>query len=197
MTLADAISWIGDRPLAAAAALAVLAGIGLVAGRRRGRVPDVAMRRFLTGNEAEFLGRLERALPEVRVHCQVAMGALLVPRIPEGGGRRRRAAFAAVRARFDRKVVDYVIQDRRTGLVLAVVELDDRTHVAERDRRRDAMMRRAGYRTIRWDSRRKPGEDRIREAVLGESAGPPPQRPGRRAGAGASGASQAAGSSIR
>ncbi len=197
MTIADALTWLSERPSALGAALAALAGAALLSGRRRGRVPDVAMRRFLTGNEAEFLGRLERALPEVRVHCQVAMGALLVPRIPEGGGRRRRAAFAAVRASFDRKVVDYVLQDRRSGLVLAVVELDDRTHVAERDRRRDAMMRRAGYRTIRWDSRRKPGADRIREAVLGEGAGAPPQRPGPRVGAGASGASQAAGSSIR
>jgi hypothetical protein len=190
------MAWAADRPgLVAAAAFAVAVAALVLRGGRR-KVPDVARRPFLTGNEAEFLGRLEAALPEVRVHCQVAMGALLVPRIPEGGGKRRRAAHAAVRARFDRKVVDYVLQDRRSGAVLAVVELDDRTHVPERDRRRDAMMGRAGYRTIRWDSRRKPGAARIREAVLGEAAAAAPQRPGA-GGAGASGASHAAGSSIR
>lgn len=194
MSPSDLIAVAADRPAVAVAALAAVAVAALVLGGRRRNVPDVARRTFLTGNEAEFLARLEAALPEVRVHCQVAMGALLVPRIPEGGGKRRRAAHAAVRARYDRKVVDYVLQDRRSGAVLAVVELDDRTHVPERDRKRDAMMGRAGYRTIRWDSRRKPGAARIREVVLGDAA--PAQRPGT-GGTGASGASHAAGSSIR
>lgn len=166
------------------AALACLVVLGFLLARRRPRVPEVRMRPFLTPNEAEFLGRLESALPEMRVHAQVAMGALLMPRIPEGGGRRRRSLHAAVRARYDRKVVDYVLQSRADGRVVAVVELDDRTHVAARDRKRDAMMARAGYRTLRWDSRRKPGPAQIRAAVLGAAPqDSPAARPGPRTGA--------------
>ena len=147
--------------------LVVCAGAAALFGAVRRGTPAVAMRPFMSGNELEFLGRIERALPEMRVHCQVAMGALLRPRVSEGGGRRRRFLYASIRARFDRKVVDYVLQDRATGRVVAVIELDDRTHVAARDRKRDAMMRRAGYVTIRWDSRRKPKPPEIRKRVLG------------------------------
>ena len=160
--------------------LAVLAVLAL---RGRARRPSVRKRPFLTPNEAEFLGRLEAALPEMRIHAQVAMGALLMPVVPEGSGRRRRAAHAAVRARYDRKVVDFLLQSRADGSVVAVVELDDRTHVPDRDRRRDAMMASAGYRTIRWDSRRKPNLARIREVVLGASQDGPANPPGPRTGA--------------
>ena len=45
--------------------------------------------------------------------------------------------------------------------VLAVVELDDRTHNAERDAKRDTMLLSAGYRTLRFPSKRKPSEAEI------------------------------------
>ena len=34
-----------------------------------------------------------------------------------------------------------------------VIELDDRTHDADKDARRDDMLKSAGYRTIRWHSK--------------------------------------------
>lgn len=54
-----------------------------------------------------------------------------------------------MRNRFSQKIVDFVIEDRATGGILALVELDDRSHDALRDRQRDAMTASAGYRTIR------------------------------------------------
>jgi hypothetical protein len=147
--------------------LAAFAAVALCALllRRGPRTPAVEARPFLTGNEREFLGRLERALPEARIHAQVAMGALLRP-THRPKGRKGEARQRAVRARFDRKICDYVVEDRRTGAVIAVVELDDRTHVAARDRARDAMMARAGYRTVRWDSRAKPDAAGIRARII-------------------------------
>lgn len=40
----------------------------------------------------------------------------------------------SVRARFDRKIADFVLCERGTLKVLALVELDDRTHTAKADR---------------------------------------------------------------
>ena len=140
-------------PLLVLLAIVALAGAGLLLTGGRGGPAAFARKRFLTGNEREFLGRLERALPEMRVHAQVAMGAT----------RRHWQA----RGRFSQKICDFVLEDRRTGEVFAIVELDDRTHDPAKDKLRDAMLRQAGYRTIRWNSRAKPERERIRAEVLG------------------------------
>ncbi len=113
---------------------------------------------LLTENEKEFFARLVTALPECHVFPQVALGALLQTNVTGKNAFRARAAFS-------QKIADYVICDRDMK-VLAVVELDDRTHSAGKDARRDAMLNQAGYRTIRWQSRKKPGADAIRSMVL-------------------------------
>lgn len=143
--------WVG-------ATLAVLLALG---GRRTGQVrAPVRARALLTGNEREFYGRLRRALgARFEVVPQVAMGALMEVSLP-----RHHPDFWAVRERFSRKIVDYVVCERRSMRVVAVVELDDRTHDAARDAARDALMAAAGIRTLRWDSRRKPTEPQIAQA---------------------------------
>lgn len=141
---------------------------------RPGKPPPVTARPFLTGNEREFLGRLERALPECRVHAQVSMGALMRPSIPQGHDARQRSRHRSIRNTFDRKIVDFVIESRAGGRIIALVELDDRTHDAKKDHRRDRMTAAAGYRTIRWRSRQKPDREEIRRAVLGAHAGDAP-----------------------
>lgn len=122
--------------------------------------PDLPIERktFLTAAELRFLGILERALPGHHISCQVSMGALLKPR--KGLGKKR---FWAVRGRFGQKIVDYVVIDPRTGMVQAVIELDDSSHDAAKDAARDAMMAKGGYRTIRFPSRPQPTEAIVRE----------------------------------
>ena len=57
-------------------------------GKATGRVGKrFKARAFMTPNELEFLGRLEAAVPELRFHAQVAMGALLAPEVALGGPR--------------------------------------------------------------------------------------------------------------
>ena len=102
---------------------------------------------------------LEAALPRHRIMAQVAMGALLQAAEASSW----QAKFT--RYRFAQKIVDFVIVSRRTGEVLAIVELDDYTHDFFKDMKRDAMTSAAGYRTIRIPSHPRPTFASVREAV--------------------------------
>ena len=116
----------------------------------------------LTPNEMEFLVRLEAAAPELRFFPQVAMGALLAPAVPRSDGK----TYYRLRGMFSQKIVDFVAQRRSDGAVVAIIELDDRTHNSGKDAKRDEMFKSAGYRIIRWDSKNKPKSSTIRAALL-------------------------------
>ena len=116
-------------------------------------------KRLLTPNEVEFFHRLRQALPDYHVFPQVSMGALMSP-----GSGVSKQDYLPVRNRFASKIVDFVIVDDEVNPV-ALIELDDRTHSAEQDARRDAMTQAAGYTTLRYQSRSKPTPDQIRRDV--------------------------------
>lgn len=122
---------------------------------------------LLSPNELEFLVRLETAVPELRFLAQVAMGALLNPVV----SRQDAQAYYRQRAMFAQKIVDYVAQRRSDGAIVAIVELDDRTHDSDKDARRDAMLASAGYRVVRWESKAKPDLQTIRAALMTPAAG--------------------------
>jgi very-short-patch-repair endonuclease len=67
----------------------------------------------------------------------------------------------SIRSRFDRKIADFVVCERGSLQVVAIIELDDRTHDAGADQRRDAMTKAAGYQTFRFQSKQKPSEAEI------------------------------------
>lgn len=116
---------------------------------------------LLTPNELEFLDRLEVAVPELRFCPQVALGALLDPAVPRSDAK----AYYRMRGMFSQKIVDFVAQQRSDGRVIALIELDDRTHNANRDARRDAMTQSAGYKVIRWNSKAKPDAATIQQQL--------------------------------
>jgi hypothetical protein len=144
---------------AAAVALAILKA---KLGAGGGAEAKFKAKPLLTANELEFLGRLEAAAPELRFFPQVAMGALMEPAVP----RSDRRGYYRLRGMFSQKIVDFVAQSRADGSVLAVIELDDRTHDSDKDARRDAMLQSAGYRIVRWNSKAKPDGAAIRAALL-------------------------------
>ena len=132
----------------ACVALAALVALLLVAIiRRRGepRLPVIA-RPVMTKAEIAFFRHLVRAadaIGGVDVFPQVSMGAIM--EVERGNDR---SVQLSVRNRFDRKIVDFLVVDADTRVKL-IVELDDRTHDAAKDRERDAITASAGYRTLR------------------------------------------------
>lgn len=115
-------------------------------------------REIMTPNEIEFFRRLNAALPDYWIFTQVAMSALIQPDMGQG------KAYMSAFGKIAQKRVDYAIYDDYMNLV-AVVELDDRTHNKRNDAIRDAYMASAGIRTIRFESRRKPDTETIRQAL--------------------------------
>ena len=93
----------------------------------------------MTAREQQMYHLLQTALPECTVLAQVAFSALVT------------AKGWANRNRFDRKVADFVLCSQQLN-VLAIIELDDRSHSSREreDRERDDMLRLAGYVTLRY-----------------------------------------------
>lgn len=120
-------------------------------------------RDLMSANEVEFFGRLVAALPEYYVFPQVAMSALI--QASSTIGSKAHSDFN----RIARLRVDYVIADKNTKII-AVVELDDRTHSRAKDQLRDSRLEQAKIRTVRFQSRNKPDVVALRSAVLGPLA---------------------------
>lgn len=112
----------------------------------------------------EFFLLLEAAAPELRFFPQVCMAALIEPTEPKSD---RKADRLARRANAQ-KMVDFVAQRRSDGAIVAIIQLDDRSHDADKDKdqERDAMLNVAGYKTVRWHSKTKPDAQAIRKELL-------------------------------
>jgi very-short-patch-repair endonuclease len=115
---------------------------------------------LMTPMERRTLAWIESALPWARVHAQVSMGAILAP-----AKRLNRSQATTVRNRFSSKRVDFVVEDRATGHIVLLIELDDRTHDARADAARDRMTAAAGYSTLRLPAREKPDAASVRRHI--------------------------------
>lgn len=142
--------------------LAGLAAVQLKTSKGKGRAGAYLRRKFMTDNEEEFFGRLVVALPDHYIFPQVAMSALL-----DTASSDKRTAHGD-RLKIAQQRVDYVICTRRCEVV-AVVELDDKTHSRAKDELRDARLEQAGIRTVRFQARNKPKVDVIRAMILGST----------------------------
>lgn len=109
-------------------------------------------KRPLTAREEQMFFILTATLTDCIVLAQVPLAALLV------------AKHRPDRNRFDRKIADFMICTK-TLTPIAVIELDDATHNNKKaaDADRDAMLKNAGYQTIRY--RDIPNADRIRQDI--------------------------------
>lgn len=152
--------------LGSALPLIVLGGVTaiLVAwlkGSTEGSGPPAPVARpLMTQRERAVLAQLERILPAYRIHAQVAMGALL--KVPARPGRR---SHHSDRNAFAQKIIDFVVEDPATGRVVALIEVDDRSHDPSKDRTRDAMTGAAGYRTLRIPASARPTFDEVLKVI--------------------------------
>ena len=141
--------------------LIVIVAAALLGGPANRRLPRVAAKPLMTGNEIRFWRLLRPAAAPLHVAPQVAMGALL--KVAGGADRRD---WRSARNRFDRKVIDFALVDDE-GQVQLLVELDDRMHDQARDRQRDGMTSQAGYRNLRVQGVVARDARLLREAVDG------------------------------
>ncbi|MEH6758826.1 MAG: DUF2726 domain-containing protein [Parasphingorhabdus sp.] len=120
----------------------------------------VRRKNFVTRVEAQTLLYIEELFPKVRVHCQVAMSALIAP--AKGLSSKERLW---THRRYGQKVVDFVLQDRASGKIIVLVELDDRTHNEAKDRERDKITAAGGYPTIRLTAKMRPTRASVAAAL--------------------------------
>lgn len=114
----------------------------------------------MTANAREFYWRLLTAFPGCQILPQVPILALLRPDLKEGSRAFRRAFRMISNAR-----VDWVVVENLE--VLAIIELDDRTHDARTDAKRDQILVSCGYWVVRFDTKHRPMPEQIRRAVTG------------------------------
>jgi very-short-patch-repair endonuclease len=120
----------------------------------------------LTPVEQTLYWRLVASLPDHVVLAQVQLSRFMVVK--------RVDKAQAWRNKIDRKSVDFLICSKSFGVV-AAIELDDASH-DRADRKKavqdkDAALRSAAVRLIRWNTKRLPDSAAIRSSVLG--IGPP------------------------
>lgn len=96
-------------------------------------------KRILTTFETKMFLRLKESFPEYDVLAQVAFSALITHQDYK------------IRAKFNRKVTDFVLLNRQTD-VIAIIELDDPSHIGkeQEDAERDRMLFAAGYLVYRY-----------------------------------------------
>lgn len=96
-------------------------------------------KKVITAFESKMFFRLKEAFPHYHVLAQVAFSALITN------------SNLKIRARFNRKVTDFVLLDKDLKVVM-VIELDDPSHIGREveDAQRDAMLCEAGYRVKRY-----------------------------------------------
>lgn len=155
---------IGWLPILAAAALIVLLMALLVwklHDSPSARHP-VRSKPVMTKAEIIFYQRVVRAVTNIGgidVFPQVAMGAVLEVKNSVDKNQRR-----AVRNRFDRKIMDFVIVDAETN-VLLIIELDDSTHDMTRDKARDRITESAGYPTMRIRGKEARSDEEVERQI--------------------------------
>lgn len=121
------------------ALLAVVLFVAIVLPGKRGATEVPKARRPMSEREQAMFFRLQSALPEHIVLAQVSFGALLEAK-----------SFRA-RNTFSQKIADFVVCSKAFGVV-AVIELDDASHKnkREKDAKRDQLLQKAGYKTLRF-----------------------------------------------
>jgi len=139
----------------------LIEGGGNNAGSLFGKRVLVRRKGFITRVEAETLRHIEQLFPHLRVHCQVAMSALIAP--AQGLSSKERLW---THRRYGQKVVDFVLQDRASGKIIVLVELDDHTHNAGKDRERDKITGAGGYPTIRLTAKTRPTRSSVAAALM-------------------------------
>ncbi|MDD2325005.1 MAG: DUF2726 domain-containing protein [Alphaproteobacteria bacterium] len=155
----------GNLPLAPIGALLGLLFLGLILGKaKRARKPrcaafsfaDLRRKPILTDHEKGFFPCLLDALPQYHVFPQVSLDAVMQPVAGLSNG-----AACSLRNSFSQKHPDFVICEKGSLKVVAIVELDDSWHDAKKDSERDIMLGAVKYPVLRFTDKDKPWREAI------------------------------------
>lgn len=136
--------------------IAVVVAIGMVKSRVNAPLSGgYRARKPLSEPEQVLFWRLREAIPECVVLSQVSFGRFVEPSAVERGTRQ------ALFNRISRKTVDFLICLPDFTLV-AAVELDDASHRASLDAKRDAILKSAGIPILRMNVRDIPSVEQLR-----------------------------------
>lgn len=112
----------------------------------------------LTPPEQEMYWKLIKALPEYIILAQVGFSGFLYTK--DGRSKENYIKFNNVK----QKRADFIICDKNFEII-AAIEIDDSSHDKEKDEKRDIALLEAGITTIRWNVRKLPREEEIRNTV--------------------------------
>lgn len=117
--------------------------------------------RLLSETEYKFFYLLMNSLPEYLIFTQVATDEILEVKSNS------RSHYHSVRNRFNKTRIDFVVCTPSTEII-ALVELDDQSHDDKKDDDiiRDYITAKAGYKTVRFDCRKLPDGNIIRQQIL-------------------------------
>lgn len=119
-------------------------------------------RRPLSEPEQQLFWKLRSALPDHVVLPQVSFSRFLYAK-----GATNNENFRKL-ARAKQKVADFLVCDK-TFFIIAVVELDDSSHNPTKDATRDAILKEAGLRVVRWKVNTMPTENEIRSILTAKN----------------------------
>lgn len=115
-------------------------------------------KRPLSHPEQALYWKLTKSLPEYLILPQVSFSRFLYA---HGGSRRDNfSKFSTAR----QKTIDYLICDK-SFKIIAAIELDDKYHNKEKDKKRDAILNEAGIEIIRFNVKNMPTEEEIKKAI--------------------------------
>lgn len=122
-------------------------------------------RKLLSPPEQVLYFRLAKALPDHIILAQVQLSRLL--------GAKKGNNYQAWSNRINRMSADFVVCNKDSS-ILAVIELDDSSHAAEKrqvaDAKKDKALSSAGIKIHRWNVKMIPDEAGIRSALLLQAA---------------------------
>lgn len=123
----------------------------------------VTAKALLSNREKELYQKLRGLYPGHQLFIQVALSQLI-------NVTRNHPESVSTRNRIDKLVADFVLCRQDLGIV-AVIELDDRTHLIPRrqaaDTRKTKALRDAGLRLVRIPAGPLPSENKLRELIEG------------------------------
>lgn len=137
-----------------------------IPGRPAGRVWPVYAKTPLTHIEQALYFRLVKTLPDCVILAQVQYSRFL-------GIRRGAHNPLSILNSIQQKSADFLVCDKSLA-VLAVIELDDASHTRRSrrvsDAKKEAILKVAGIRLIRWQANDMPDAETIQQALLPPSA---------------------------